>query len=418
MRASVGLVVLALWISFGRGAAAADEQRLTFERAVATALDRNPSAQVTQAEIERASALLWQTRAGSLPTLSANLNYALLDGDRKIGDRVVAGRNSVQLNANLVVPLVQPARWAAWVRGKDNVAVAEWANQEQRRLLAIAAARAYLTVLAQQRAVLTSEAALKTARAHAEFAQQRFAGGVGNRLDVVRAEQEVAASEVQLAGARVALRRAQEALGVLVGVDGPVDADGEPTWKGGAAGEPKLAERSDVRAAAARLYAARRVRRHGWVDFLPTANLTFIPFFQDPATITNPQLGWQLQLGLSWAIFDGGLRYGQHRERRVLEQQSALQLLATERQAGSEVRVARFALEGAQQALVAAKRSTALLHEALQLATLAYRVGATTNLEVIDAERRARDADLAAIGAEDAARQATLELLSSEGRFP
>lgn len=49
---------------------------------------------------------------------------------------------------------------------------------------------------------------------------------------------------------------------------------------------------------------------------------------------------------------------------------------------------------------------------------MAYRAGATTNLEVIDAERRACDAQVQAVLAEDAARQARLDLLVASGRFP
>jgi outer membrane protein len=44
-------------------------------------------------------------------------------------------------------------------------------------------------------------------------------------------------------------------------------------------------------------------------------------------------------------------------------------------------------------------------------------VGATTNLEVIDAQRVARDAETAAAIAEDALRRARLDLLIALGRF-
>ena len=49
---------------------------------------------------------------------------------------------------------------------------------------------------------------------------------------------------------------------------------------------------------------------------------------------------------------------------------------------------------------------------------MAFREGATTNIEVIDAQRRARDAGTAAAIAEDAVRRARLELLVALGRFP
>ena len=54
----------------------------------------------------------------------------------------------------------------------------------------------------------------------------------------------------------------------------------------------------------------------------------------------------------------------------------------------------------------------------MQIADLAYRAGATTNLELIDAERRARDADTGAAIAEDAVRQARLDMLFASGRLP
>ena len=57
-------------------------------------------------------------------------------------------------------------------------------------------------------------------------------------------------------------------------------------------------------------------------------------------------------------------------------------------------------------------------NEVLQITDVAFREGATTNIEVIDAQRRARDAETAAAMADDAARHARLELLVASGRFP
>jgi outer membrane protein TolC len=54
----------------------------------------------------------------------------------------------------------------------------------------------------------------------------------------------------------------------------------------------------------------------------------------------------------------------------------------------------------------------------LQITTTAFEVGATTNLEVIDAQRSARDAETIATLAEDAVRRAHLDLLVALGRFP
>ena len=87
-------------------------------------------------------------------------------------------------------------------------------------------------------------------------------------------------------------------------------------------------------------------------------------------------------------------------------------------QAKSDVRAAFEEVQRADVALTQAQESAAFATAALDLASVAYHGGATTNLEVIDAERQSRDADTQAAIAEDAARQARLDLLAASGRFP
>ena len=121
---------------------------------------------------------------------------------------------------------------------------------------------------------------------------------------------------------------------------------------------------------------------------------------------------------LTVPFYDGGLRYGLADERAALTAEAHTQYESLVRQAKSDVRVAFEAVKRAEAALVAANDAARLAHEALDLANIAYKAGATTNIEVIDAERRARDADTAAAVSEDTARQARVDLLAGSGRFP
>jgi outer membrane protein TolC len=54
----------------------------------------------------------------------------------------------------------------------------------------------------------------------------------------------------------------------------------------------------------------------------------------------------------------------------------------------------------------------------VEIVNVSFRAGAATNIEVIDAERRARDADTAVAAAENDLRRARLDLLTALGRFP
>jgi outer membrane protein TolC len=89
-----------------------------------------------------------------------------------------------------------------------------------------------------------------------------------------------------------------------------------------------------------------------------------------------------------------------------------------ERRAESEIRTAREAVASSERALAHARRAAEQANQVVQITDVAFREGATTNIEVIDAQRQARDAETAAAIAEDAVRRARLELLTATGRFP
>jgi outer membrane protein TolC len=384
---------------------------------------QNPSAVVAEQEITRAQALVRQVRSQALPTLIGRGTYTRIDGDRALAGRIISPADSFNANLTLTVPLLAPPQWAQWAVAKERVDIARLSAVDVRRQLGIAAGRAYLAILSQKRVVEANRRARDAAKAHYDFAHSRFSGGVGNRLDEVRAAQELATDDAQVHAAEAGLARAREALGVVVGAEVPVDTLDEPPFM---ETPPPIDDvmtdattrRSDVRAAESRRANAQHAARLGWTDYLPLLSGSFQPYYQDPATLTQPTFGWQAQLILTLPLYDGGLRYGQQRERVALSAEADAAVVAALRQARSDVRAAFDSLREADQSLAAAREAARLQHEALDLANLAYRAGATTNLEVIDAERRARDADTAVAMAEDSARQARLDLLAAGGRFP
>lgn len=395
---------------------------LAFDHAVARALGRNPAAVVAFEEIARARAIVEEVRSASLPTLSANAIYTRVEHDRLANGNVVVPADQVNANLTVTVPLVAPQHWVQWSHAKENVDVARANAGDVRRQLALATARTYLSLIAQHRVIDVSERAVQNARAHYQFAHQRFAGGYGTRVDEVRAAQEVATDESQLQANVAQLARLREALGVLVGVDHPIDVTEDVTLPAAPPLDESMhdamALRADLLLDRQRLEAAQHVSRDSWADWMPSLVATLQPFYQYPQTLTLPNWGFQATVGLSWSLYDGGLRYGLAKERRSLVREAQASLEGNERQARSDVRAADEELKRATAALQSARDAAKLAADGLALTNLAYRAGASTNIEVIDAERRARDADTAAAVAEDAWRQATLDLLLASGRFP
>jgi outer membrane protein TolC len=397
--------------------------RITLDEAVRRAISRNTTVAIAVAEIQRAHALLREVRSFALPTITGNGIGTLLDSART--DRtgaVLQPRTTLTGNVELTIPLIAPQRWVNWSHASEQVDIARLSADDVRRQIAVSAARAYVTVLAQHRLVEANERARDNARDHLKYARARLDAGTGNRLDVVRSAQEVASDDSQVAAALVNLVRAQEALGVLVGADAPLDAAEEIQISAAASETDAMREaearRADLRAARGRIDAADHVVRDSYADYLPFLSAVVTPFAATYSSLTAPSTGWQAQLVLSVPFFDGGFRYGAHEERSALLDEARIALDGALRQARSEVRTAFEEVRRNDFALQASREAARLAEEALQMTTTAYKAGATNDLDVLDAERRFRDAQTAAATAEDSSRQSRIDLLAATGRFP
>jgi outer membrane protein TolC len=395
-------------------------ERVTLEQAVERALARNPTVAQAAADILRAEAILRQTRSFSRPALDAAVTSNTIAPVPAFEDDRIIPRTQVTSGLSLAVPLLMPVEWARATQAEDQVRVAEQSAVDVRRQIALATAETYLNVLALRRVVDLNVLARDTATAHFEYSRQRFEGGVGSRLNQVRAEQEVSTDETRVEAAFLAVRRAQEALGVLMAADGPVDASDEPALElpPESADEAAVAARPDVRLAALRQSAAERVVRDSWRERLPSVVGFFDPQFVTPAGLFAEPASVSAGVRLQIPLFDSGDRSGRKRQREAELTSVRLQRELVERQARSEIRAAREAVASADRAVVSARRASAQAAEVLRITDVAFRAGASTNIEVIDAQRVARDTETAAVIAEDAARRARLELLVATGRFP
>jgi outer membrane protein TolC len=412
-------------------------ERVTFEEAIKHAIERNPSSAIAAAGILRAEALLTEARSAARLQVNGSITTTTLNERVEFEGATVTPQHQVTASLDVRYPLYAPARWARRTQAEDQRTVAQANVEEVRRQTAFATADAYLTILARRRVVAATETARDVAAAHFDLARQLEQAGTGSRLNMLRAQQEVSADEVLVEASRLGVYRAQEALGVLLAADGPVDAIDEPTFvippdvipvvgadprvgpaAGGHMGPPLQEWRPDLRLFAAETRAAERVLRDSSKDRWPFLEAVFQPSSTYPAQFFLPQNSWRFLLQLSVPIVDSGQRAGQRTERQAALDISRATLANAVTTASSEVRAARESIASAERAVASARAGGDQARQVVEIVNISFRAGAATNIEVIDAERRARDADIAVAVAEDTLRRARFELLTALGRFP
>jgi multidrug efflux system outer membrane protein len=405
-----------------QGVGPAVPTRLSFADAVAAALAHNPSVQQAASGIVQAQGLLREARSAVLPGIGAAVTTTTLNEGRTFQGVTTTAQNQVVGTVSVAAPLLAPVLWAQRAQAADAVHVAEISATDVRRQVAVATAQAYLAVIARRRVFEADVRARDTAAAHQTLARQQREAGSGSLLNELRAQQALASDEVLVEQSGLEVYRAQEALGVLVGSDGPVDTSEEPVLAVPpelAAAESRLSDaRSDVRLAAAREQAAAHVLRDSWKDWLPSATGLFQPQYQQPATIFQPSGSWRAQVLFTLPVFDAGFRSARRAAREAVHEESRLEEDAVLRQARSEVRTAAESARSAARAVERARAAAEQARRVVEIVNVSFRTGAATNIEVIDAQRASLDAETAAAVAEDALRQARLALLVALGQFP
>jgi outer membrane protein TolC len=117
-------------------------------------------------------------------------------------------------------------------------------------------------------------------------------------------------------------------------------------------------------------------------------------------------------------LFDSGQRAAEAVAKQATIDEVKAQRTGRTTEIASEERTAREAVASAERQLARVRAAADRAQEVVDIVNLSFRAGAATSIEVIDDERRARDADNAVAIAEDTLRRARLDLLNARGQFP
>jgi outer membrane protein TolC len=396
-------------------------ERVTFDEAVARAIERNPSAAQAAAQILNADALLRQARAATLLNVSGGITSTTLNTGVEFDGTTVVPRSQVTGTIDVAMPLYAPVEWARKTQAQDQQTIAQLNAAEVRRQIAFAAADTYLAIIGNRRIVEANQRAVDVAQAHYDFAHTQQVAGAGSLLNELRAQQQLSSDQVLLEGSRLVLYRTQEALGVLMAADGPADAVDEPTFEVPPVDDSPsvlVQARPDLRLFAAQERAATRVVNDSVKDRLPSLQGIFEPAITYPSQFFTPDKSWRAILQVSVPIFDSGQRSGLKQEREASLAATKATFTGGVTQARSEVRAARESIRIAERALASARAGADQARRVVEIVDISFRAGASTNIEVVDAQRASRDADYAVAVAEDTLLRAKLDLLTALGRFP
>lgn len=391
----------------------------SWREALAMVKARSVELQIALADIERAEQQGRQAFASLMPTLTGSANATKLlvrtvnnsfTGERDVQFIPPRG-NSYGAGLALNIPLISPRGWYAQGTAEQSKRIAQMSLREQRRILATSVASALVSVITSERLAELNRVGLRGSLERLALTKRRSELGVANALDVLRLEQDANAARATIITGDENLRQAREALGLALGdpeaygVPRNLSLDTFARESAQACGKvDAVEERSDVVVARERIEQARRGHRDVELQFYPTVDLrsnynaTLQPFFAIfgdrvvDTTVTSH--GWTIAGVLTWNIFDGGVRYAQLRDTQIQVNQAEARLEQTRRNASIEVKRTIRGVEVAEQSRKVAEQARVLAQETERLARVSFELGRGTSLELVDAARQLRQAEV------------------------
>jgi outer membrane protein TolC len=411
-------------------------EALSLEQAMELALSRNERAQIAGAQNDAAAGRLVQARAFFFPSLTATgaftrRAYDVTRTDQTTGQTTVLSRVEAFNGLGLLRWVLLDARGIAlYQAAQADQRATRLEAAESRRRLAFEAAQAFLLTLGFELVEEAAHRRVALAEANLADAKARKGAGLASSNDVTRNTLAVATARRSEANAVGVARSARlnlallldlepSRLGTLVPPTGLFEvAQAQPDTVDPKALQDARAVRLDVQGLGERKSQAEALAREPLLRLVPVLGLT------GQATLTN-ETGfqgkpWAASVGvdLTWALFDGGNRYGVRDERTANARIVALNERLKERSVAIEVESALVILSTARSSATQAAVEVDAAKLSAQETSELYRQGLATALQQADAVQSQFEAEVALVQARYAVLMGLLDLRTALGVDP
>ena len=340
-----------------------------------------------------------------------------------MGAVVVSYQQEWRTNVQVSLPLVNASQWLNISLANLNLKLAELTTQNIRQSLLLTVAQVFSAALSAADLTEVQRAQIKASKHHLTIASVRHRSGTGSRLDVVRAKTELIKTQENLKTAQTTYGNTCDALARLTGLSGsviPQRIQPLPEVKRSLAQliDQAVSQREDLKIKQTVVHLADKQLSASWMNFLPSLNAAW-QINQLVNDVTKVGSGentyWFIGLTLSVPIYNHQ-RYAQLDQARASLYQAQLEEQDAMQQATLEVRQALRNQKQAEDLAISTEERVKLAHETLKLAETAYESGTGTSLDVTDARRTLRQAQIDLATKRLEYQLATLELLRRVGQ--
>ncbi|MBM3854514.1 MAG: TolC family protein [Verrucomicrobia bacterium] len=410
----------------------------TLDRAVATALDRNPDARAARARLDGAQALVDQAQSAWLPQVMLSGRYTNTNSPMMAFGAILNQRafnfgldfnrpghvDNLNATATVAYNLYSGGRATAGrTAAQAGAAAADLDLRSAHHRLVAEVVRAALNVRKAREAVVVLESGVRAYEAAVGVARARFEAGQVLRADLLSLEVQLAQTREQLSSARHGAQLAARAFQFFLGLE-PTESSVELSDPDPALARLDLpasrdfSQRPELLGLQARLRAAEALVAAARGGNRPTVN-AFASYQYDHGWRTARHGdSWLAGLSLDLNVFDGGQTAGKLRQTHADVSQLKEMLRKATLGIGLEVEQARLAHADATERLTVSAGAVEQAAESAALSRARFEKEALLIADLIGAESRLLEARLRRTIAAADERLALVDLRRALGLTP
>ena len=370
---------------------------LSLPEAALTALRHHPDLKIADAQIDQAQAAMRIASAPFYPTLRGNVSFSYSEAQNAgVGGQSVVRPGGVRnyntgINASQLITDFGRTQSNLDVAGANKDAVL-WQRGDAVQTLLLRVAETYFTVLRTHQDVEINKENVRNAEVQVGRAKGFYEAGTRAKIEVTRAQADLATAQVGLIAAQNSEQKAITAFLTSMGTPdaGPVGLLEAklmpPSWSRTESVKKAAETRPDLQAAFARVEAAAARIRNAQAQYYPSLSASYSYAWSEAYFPPSPY-NWNVGMALSVPLFNeptlGAGVQSAEAQREVAEGNQELLALQIQQQ----VTEAWLNLQESGARLQASEVALQSNEENYRLASERYNVGVGTSLEVSDAQR-------------------------------
>ncbi|MCM2294722.1 efflux transporter outer membrane subunit [Allorhizobium sp. BGMRC 0089] len=366
-------------------------------------IDQNLNVLQAMEKIEQSKASVITAGAGGLPSLTASASQTLSKTNGGYNSTAEASDSSGKLAVSWLLDL-----WGQYRRAKESATAnleAAYASADTARLTFISdLTTAYINARYYQQQIAIANEAIKSRKETLALTKLQLEAGAASRLDVVQSEGLVNSQIATLPSYEASFYSYAYQISYLLGLPASdlinelKKPEPQPVARGKVlSGIPAdlIRNRPDIRQAERTLAAAVYSIGEAKAQLFPSLTLSgsIAPGYTHTSSSSGTANTWSFGPSLNLPIFDGGTLRANVKSAQSVAREDYLAWKQTVLNAVQEVESALAAYNRDARAVAANREYVKNYREALELSTASYKNGASSLLDVLDAQRNLTSAE-------------------------